>query len=185
MTAGPGRPAVFLDRDGTLIEDADYLADPEGVVLIAGAADALARLRAAGFALVVVTNQSGIARGRFTEGDYRRVSARLDELLAEGGVALDASLHCPHHPTYSGPCGCRKPAPGMLVSAAGALGLDLDRSWIVGDKVTDLQAGDAAGAAGILVRTGYGGTEEDELPGGGAVVDSIREAADHILASPR
>lgn len=180
MTEAGSRPAVFLDRDGTLIEDADYLSDPGGVVLIAGAVEALARLRAAGFALVVVTNQSGIARGLFTEADYRRVSARLDELLAEGGVSLDASVHCPHHPSHSGPCGCRKPASGMLVSAAGALGLDLSRSWIVGDKVTDLEAGAAVGAEGILVRTGYGGTEEDVLPGGRTVVDSIREAADHI-----
>ena len=182
----PLRPAVFLDRDGTVIEDADYLADPDGVVLIAGVGPALRRLREAGYALVVVTNQSGIARGRFSEGDYRRVSARLDSELERVGVRLDATLHCPHHPEHSGPCSCRKPAPGMLFSAAQALGLDLERSFIVGDKRSDLEAGAAAGVPGILVRTGYGDTEERRgmMPSDAAVDDTLVEAVERILAGP-
>jgi D-glycero-D-manno-heptose 1,7-bisphosphate phosphatase len=176
---------VFLDRDGTLIEDADYLADPDGVVLIPGAVRALTRLRAAGWALVVVTNQSGIARGRFTADDYHRVADRLDRLLAAAGVAPEATLHCPHHPAHTGPCACRKPAPGMLVTAAAALGLDLSRSWIVGDKLSDLEAGARVATRGILVRTGYGRTDERGAPPGTAVVDSIDQAVDHILGSAR
>lgn len=186
MTGTPEpRPVVFLDRDGTLIEDADYLADPEGVVLLPGAVEALARFRDAGWAAVVVTNQSGIARGLYGEADYRAVARRLEAMLAAEGVPVAATLHCPHHPDHSGPCACRKPAPGLLLAAVRALGLDLGRAVMVGDKVSDLQAGAAVGARPILVRTGYGAVTASGpgLPEGTVVVDGLAEAADHVLGA--
>ena len=105
--------AVFLDRDGTLIEEKTYLSDPEGVVLIPGTADALSDLRDAGFKLVVVTNQSGIARGLYSEHEYHAVAKRLDDVLAEAGSPVDATMYCPHHPAVGPVCECRKPATGM------------------------------------------------------------------------
>ena len=128
------RPAVFLDRDGTLIEDRHYLRDPEGVHLLPGAAGAVRQLNAAGVAAVVVTNQSGIARGLLTEADYRATADRLDELLAREDARLDGAYHCPHLPEISGPCECRKPAPLLYRRAAQDLDLDLARSWWVGDR---------------------------------------------------
>jgi D-glycero-D-manno-heptose 1,7-bisphosphate phosphatase len=122
------RAAVFLDRDGTIIEEAEYLADPHALVLLPGAAEALRALSAAGYPLVVVTNQSGIARGLYSEDEFRAVQARLYAVLAERGVRLDAVLHCPHHPDFTGPCDCRKPALGMYRKAQEALGLDLAAS---------------------------------------------------------
>lgn len=184
---GAARPtgrAVFFDRDGTLIEEAHYLADPDGVVLFEGAAAALRRLQEHGWRIVVVTNQSGIARGRLSEEQYEAVAGRLEALLALEGVALDASCHCPHHPEFTGPCGCRKPAPGMLLAAARALQLDPQRCFMVGDKAADIEAGRAVGASAILVRTGYGraversGALDERVP----VVDSLVEAVDRILA---
>lgn len=177
-----GRPAVFLDRDGTLIREADYLADPEGVALLPGVPRALAALREAGYALVVVTNQSGIARGLYTAEDYRRVAERLDAVLSAAGVPVDATYHCPHHPDFGGPCDCRKPSLGMHRQAARELGLDLARSWYVGDKPSDVIPASATGGRGILVRTGYGRSAEDEgvVPPGVAVLDDLEEAARFI-----
>jgi D,D-heptose 1,7-bisphosphate phosphatase len=180
-----GRPAVFLDRDGTLIRDADYLADPEAVALLPGIVEALGVLREAGHALVVVTNQSGIARGLYTEAAYRRVAARLDELLAAAGVPLDATYHCPHHPDFTGHCPCRKPALGMYRDAARDLGLDLARSWYVGDKASDVLPALATGGRGVLVRTGYGAATESrgELPDGVAVEDDLLAVARRVVAN--
>ncbi len=176
--------AVFIDRDGTLIEERHYLADPGGVELIAGSAAALRRLRRHGWRIVVVTNQSGIARGRLSVDDYHAVAARLDALLAAEGAWLDATCYCPHHPDVTGPCGCRKPAPGLLLAAARSLGVGPARSYMVGDKASDVGAGLAAGATPILVRSGYGRATEGEggLVEGLTVVDSLVEAADWILA---
>ncbi len=182
---GPGgvlRPAVFLDRDGTVVEEVKYLADPARVVLIPGALEALAALRAAGYALVVVTNQSGIARGFFSEEDYHAVARRLDELLAGAGLVLDATHFCPHHPEISGACDCRKPATGLHRKAAEELGLDLTRSYFVGDRVLDLLPALELGGEGILVRTGYGRREEEELPAVFVAVDDLLHAAGWILA---
>lgn len=177
---------MFLDRDGTLIEEVGHLGDPAGVVLIRGAAAALDRLAGAGFALVVVSNQGGVARGLFTEDDIRAVNARTAELLASAGSpAIDAWYWCPHHPDFSGPCDCRKPAPGMLKRAAEELDLDLGASWMVGDHPADAGAARAAGARSILVRTGHGllpGADHD--PGPGVLrVDDVSAAADVILSS--
>lgn len=153
----PPRPwAVFLDRDGTLLRLVPYLRDPERARLYRDTVAALRLLRAAGARLVVVTNQAGVARGLMTRADVARVNQRLMALLAVEGVWLDAIEVCPHHPDFTGPCRCRKPAPGLLTRAARRLGLDLARSWMVGDGPGDLEAGEAAGTRTALVRTGYG-----------------------------
>jgi D-glycero-D-manno-heptose 1,7-bisphosphate phosphatase len=125
------RPAIFLDRDGTLIVERDYLSDPEEVQLAPDAIGALRMLRRAGYALVVVTNQSGIARGLYGEADYHAVSTRLNEVLARAGAPLDGVYYCPHLPDVTGPCSCRKPATGMYLQASAELGLDPSRSWFV------------------------------------------------------
>ena len=167
------RAAVFLDRDGTIIEEKDYLCDPEDVVLVPGAAEALRDLRHAGFALVVVTNQSGIARGLYSERDFHAVQARLDSLLASYGVRLDAVMHCPHHPDFTGPCDCRKPRLGMYRRAAAALGLDLAASVYAGDRVTDVLPALETGGTGVLLRTGYGAEEAERVPAGIEVLDDL------------
>ncbi len=179
------RPAVFLDRDGTLIEQKEYLADPDGVVLLPGATDALASLRDARYALVVVTNQSGIARGLYGEAEYQAVSERVNRLLEKAGTPVDATYYCPHHPDLTGPCACRKPGIGMYRRAARELDLDLSASWYVGDKLSDVLPAGALGGRGILVRTGYGREHESRLPGGMAVVDDLAAAAGYILTARR
>ena len=164
MTPPPlhGRPAVFLDRDGTLIDELGYLADPAGVRLFPGAAAAVRALNDARLPVVVFTNQSGVARGMFTEDDLAAVHARLRELLAAEGARLDLVLYSPYHPEfgdarYRRRTDCRKPAPGMLLEARDRLDLDLAASWVVGDADRDLEAGRRAGVPGlILVRTGKG-----------------------------
>lgn len=153
--------AVFLDRDGTLIEEAHYLAAPEQVRLIPGAAAAVRRLNDAGVKVVVVTNQAGVARGFFPESRVAEIHAHLTAVLAAAGATIDAFYYCPHHPTagtgeFLTDCTCRKPSPGMLLAAARDLDIDLSRSWMVGDNSSDLGAGAAAGCRTVLVRTGYG-----------------------------
>ena len=182
-----GRPAVFLDRDGTLIEDTHYLVDPRHVRLLPGAVEALRRLRAAGFACVVVTNQSAIARGMLTEDGLRLVHEELARQLAERGVALDATYHCPEAPLGGDPTAVehpdRKPGPGMLLRAAADLGLDLGASWMIGDAISDALAGRNAGCRGsILVRTGRKPHEAgDGVARGFPVCRDLLEATGLIL----
>ena len=183
--AATGRPAAFIDRDGTLIVEREYLADPDRVELVPGAVDALRRLEEAGYARVVVTNQSGIARGWYGEDDYRAVLDRINELLAADRVSLDAVLHCPHHPDFTGPCDCRKPGPGMYRAASEELALAPERSWFVGDKLTDVAAAARFGGRAVLVRTGYGREEERLVPQDVEVADDMPAAADLILAATR
>ena len=180
-----GRAAVFLDRDGTVIQEREYLADPDGVSLIPGAIEGMHLLVEAGFRLVVVTNQSGIARGLYGVDDYRAVAGRLDEELAREGLTLDGTYFCPHHPEFSGPCKCRKPALGMYLQAARDLGLDLPDSFFIGDRRKDVEPGRALGGQGILVRTGYGVEEEAGVGEGTAVFDSLLDAARWIVAEGR
>lgn len=149
--APPLRPAVFFDRDGTLIADEHYLSDPERVRLLPGAAAAVRRVQDAGLAVVVVTNQSGIARGLFTEADYERVRDRVNALLAEGGARVDATYHCPHHPDFGPPCACRKPGIALFQQAASEHALDLARSAFIGDRLRDVQPAARFGALGVLV----------------------------------
>ncbi|HEY8468342.1 MAG TPA: HAD family hydrolase [Longimicrobiales bacterium] len=177
-----GRPAVFLDRDGTLVVERYYLADPARVELVEGAAAALRELAAAGYALVVVTNQSGIARGLYGEAEFRAVQRRIEELLRREGVELDGVYHCPHHPDYTGPCECRKPAPGLYRQAARELGLDLSRSVCIGDRLKDVLPARELGCAAILVRTGYGEEEARGAPEWVRVERDLAAAARAILA---
>jgi D-glycero-D-manno-heptose 1,7-bisphosphate phosphatase len=155
--------AVLLDRDGTLVEEVPYLHRPEQVVLLPGAGAALRALAEAGFALAVVTNQAGVARGYYDEAAVAATHRRLAELLAAEGVQLDGIWYCPHHPdgsvpAYARACPGRKPAPGMLHAAAAALGLDLTRTWLIGNHPDDAAAAHAAGATPLFVTTGDGAT---------------------------
>ena len=176
-----GRPAVFVDRDGTLIVEKHYLSDPAEVELIAGAGEALRRLAEAGYALVVITNQSGIARGRFTAADYERVQQRVRELLAAQGVRLDGVYYCPHHPDFTGPCDCRKPGLELYQRAARDLGLDLERSICVGDRIADVEPARRFRGRAVLVRTGYGAGEAARGWPQLEIVADMRAAADLIL----
>lgn len=151
MTATPLHPAAFLDRDGTLIEDEHYLGDPARVRLRPGAVDAVRRLNEAGLRVVIVTNQSGLARGYFTDDDYARVRDRVVARLAEGGARIDATYHCPHHPEHGGPCACRKPGLALFQQAASEHALDLARSAYVGDKLRDVLPAARTGGLGVLV----------------------------------
>jgi D-glycero-D-manno-heptose 1,7-bisphosphate phosphatase len=155
------RPGVFLDRDGTVIEERHFLFRPEEVQLLPTAGETIARLNSLGIPVAVVTNQAGIARGYFAESCIAEVHAKLDELLARHGAKVDRYEYCPHHPTeglgeYKIDCECRKPRPGMLIRSAAALDIDFARSLMVGDRLGDLQAGANAGCGSALVRTGYG-----------------------------
>jgi len=162
---GMHRPALFLDRDGTLIELVAYLSDPSGVALIPDAVADIRRAKAEGEAVVVVTNQSGIGRGYYDWDAFEAVQARMYDLLTAAGADVDAVYACPHPPPDAGgPASSpyRKPAPGMLLRAAEDLRLDLGRSRIIGDSVSDLAAGKAAGLpTGILVAGGYGARDAD------------------------
>ena len=177
-----GHPTVFLDRDGTLIVERAYLDDPGGVALVEGAADAIRRLKAAGFKVVVVTNQSGIARGLYSLEDYHAVARRLDSVLAHEDAPPDATYYCPHHPDHTGPCDCRKPDTGMHRRADARFGVDFSRSYYVGDKASDVLPASELGGQGILVRTGYGDEQADAVPESTWVVADVAEAADRILA---
>ena len=156
-----GQPAFFLDRDGVINEEVNYLGSPDRLRLIDGAAAAIRRINQLEIPVVVVTNQAGVARGYFSELDVAKVHAHLDFLLAELGAKVDLYRYCPHYheselEEYRRSCSCRKPQPGMLLDAADLLGLDPTRSVMVGDRPSDLEAGAAAGCRTILVRTGYG-----------------------------
>ena len=149
--AEPRRRAVFLDRDGTLVEDPGYLHDPVAVRLLTGVARGLADLDAAGLALVLVSNQSGIARGFFPPEAFAAVNRRLEELLGAGGPRFAGIYHCPHHPDYGGPCDCRKPAVQLFRQAAADLRLDLARSWFVGNRASDVEPAAVLGGRGLLI----------------------------------
>jgi len=177
----PPPPAIFLDKDGTLIEDVPYNADPDLIRLLPGAGEGARLLHDAGYALVVATNQSGIARGYFPMSAIAGVEARLRELLAP--VPLAGFYHCPHHPSgvvaeYATECDCRKPAPGMLLRAATELHLDLARSWMVGDILNDVEAGRRAGCRAALVDNGG---ETEWLPGPHRTPDLL--APDLLIAA--
>ncbi len=174
---------MFLDRDGTIIVERDYLSDPDEVVLIDGVAEALSEARAAGYALVIVTNQSGIGRGYFSWDDYRAIETRVESLLDAAGASVDATYVCPHDPSVLPACSCRKPATGLYVEAAAALDLDVASSWFVGDKESDVLPASAMGGRAILVRTGYGGELQSGAPTGVLVADDLRTAIDEILGS--
>lgn len=184
-------PAVFLDRDGTLMSDLGYLSDPRKVRLYSGTAKALRLLRSKGFRLFVVTNQSGVARGFFSLKSVRKTNNRFMDLLGKRGGRLDGIFYCPHYPggqvkSFSRTCSCRKPAPGMVRQACRKFPLDLNKSYMVGDKLDDLRLAKRAGlAGGFLVRTGNGRKSEKELGRAGlgktVVVKDILSAARWII----
>ncbi len=151
--------AVFLDKDGTLIEDVPYNVDPQQIKLTSGAIEGLLLLQQAGYKLIVITNQSGVARGYFPESALVAVEERLRQLLATEGIYLADFYYCPHHPDgvvpeFSLACDCRKPAPGLLLRAAGEHNIDLRSSWFVGDILNDVEAGHCAGCKTILLDNG-------------------------------
>lgn len=172
--------AVFLDRDGTLVHDPGYLRDPADVHLIAGVPEALTRLTEAGYRLVVVTNQSGIARGRLTHADLEAVNAEIARQLATHGVSIAAWFHCPHGPDEG--CPCRKPGTALHRDAAARFDLRLDRCWWVGDRLSDVEPATALGGRGIVVRTGEGPRHETAARKAGyPVAEDLRAAAETIL----
>lgn len=183
----PKRAAVFLDRDGTINEEKEYLYHAEDFTFIPGAVEAIKALKKAGFLVIVVTNQSGVARGYYTERDVDVLHEHIQEELARYATRIDAFYICPHHPTeglgnYRKSCGCRKGAPGMLLQAAADYQIDLSKSYIVGDKLADVEAGERAGCSSILVLTGYGSIECKRLAEGKArVCADLHDAARLIL----
>jgi D-glycero-D-manno-heptose 1,7-bisphosphate phosphatase len=181
--------AIFIDKDGTLIENLPYNVDPHLIRLSAGAGKSLLALQEAGYRIVVISNQSGVARGMFTEEDLGPVVVQLRHLLGNAGVRLDGFYFCPHHPAgsiekYAFACDCRKPQPGMIRQAAEDLGIDLASSWMIGDILDDVEAGHAAGCRSILIDDGK---ETEWIPGPlrtpDAKVPNLAAAADLILAS--
>jgi D-glycero-D-manno-heptose 1,7-bisphosphate phosphatase len=184
VKTGWARPAVFVDRDGTIILERNYLADPEQVELLPGAGPGLRSLSNAGYALVMITNQSGIARGFFDEDAYEAVRDRIGVLLADESIRLDAVLHCPHHPDFTGPCDCRKPGLALYRQAIEELNLDAGRSWMIGDRLHDLEPARLLGSRAILVRTGYGAEEAVRAAEAGwPVAEDMADAARRILAA--
>ena len=176
------RRAVFFDRDGTLIEDVGFVNDPAMVRLIDGAAQAVARVNAAGLLAIIATNQSGIARGIISLDRYHAVAARTIELLGAGGARIDAQFCCPHAPEISGPCDCRKPGVGLYREADARFGIDLARSIWIGDRMRDVQPARTLGGTGILVRTGLGESEAETAAAGGyAVVADVGTAVRSVL----
>lgn len=155
------KPAVFLDRDGTINIDYDHVHQIDKFDFIEGVIEACKALKEMGYLLVIVTNQSGIARGKFTEDQFLILTEWMDWSLADRGVELDGIYYCPHMPDFG--CDCRKPKPGMLLDAQKKLDIDMSASYMLGDKLSDIQAGKAAGVGtNILVRTGQALTEEGE-----------------------
>jgi D-glycero-D-manno-heptose 1,7-bisphosphate phosphatase len=159
--------AIFLDKDGTVIENVPYNVDPGRMRFLPGSADGLRRLSAAGFELVVISNQAGVARGRFPEDALRHVATRLSEMLSEADCRLAGFYYCPHHPLgsvtkYAVECDCRKPHPGLIRLASRELDIDLESSWLIGDILSDIEAGNRAGCRTVLIDSGG---ETEWLPG--------------------
>jgi D-glycero-D-manno-heptose 1,7-bisphosphate phosphatase len=181
---------VFLDRDGTLIEERGFLRDPNELRLIDGAAESILRLNNKGLITCIISNQSGVARGLMNEEDVRGMHRKLLEELKKEGANVERIYYCPHHPSgtvepYNRDCECRKPKPGMMRTAERELSVDLSRSYVVGDKLADIQAGHAVEATTILVLTGYGERSREIAEREGITADyiapSIREAIKFVV----
>lgn len=172
------RIGIFLDRDGTINEEVDFLSSPKDLRLIPGAADAIREANGLDAVVCVVTNQSGVARGLVTEAQLAEIHAALRAELARHDARLDAIYYCPHHrtmgePPYRKDCDCRKPLPGMVQSAAREFGIDPAQSFVIGDRFLDIGLANAVGATAILVRTGYGTTELSHPLPDGARIDYV------------
>ena len=178
------KQAIFFDRDGVVNVEVSYLCDPEKTELISGCAEAIRKIHAAGCLAIAVTNQSGIARKMYTADDMMSVHARIQQILLAHGTdcTVDAFYYCPHHKDFSGECSCRKPHPGMLLQAAEDFEIDLKNSAMIGDRMSDLHAGIAAGCRKcVLVKTGYGENEigkavEANCP----IAENLLDAVKHI-----
>lgn len=177
--------AVFLDRDGTINIEKEYLYQAEEFEFIPGAPEAIRLLNQAGVMVVVVTNQSGVARGYYSEEDVENLHRHIAVELENHGAHVDVWLYCPHHPdgrgSYALPCSCRKPLPGMLHEAAVRYDIDLDNSIMIGDKRADIEAGMAAGCRSVLVRTGYGADDEKYVGPQTVVRDDLLSAVKYLL----
>ena len=167
------RKAVFLDRDGTINFDPGYLGDPEQFRFLPGVVEALTRLHEAGYLIFVVSNQSGIARGFFRDEDLDRVHDKMRNALRAEGVVLDGIYYCPHHPDER--CSCRKPSPKMVLDASRSFGVDIEHSYFIGDRISDIETGKNAGCRTILVLTGAGRETQTSL--------SPSQNADRVAAS--
>ncbi len=178
---GATKQAVFLDRDGTINVEKEYLFRPEDFEFTPGAVEAIKILNHAGYLVIVVTNQSGVARGYYKESDVLHLHKYIDNLLNARGARVDSWYYCPHHPNgidpYNEICNCRKPMPGMLLQAAAEHSIQLSKSWMVGDKIADIEAGMAAGCRPLLVLTGYGSEIVNELPSDIPVCQNLMTAA--------
>ncbi len=172
--------AFFLDRDGVVVGQVHYLCDPAETRLETGVAGAIRRMHELGYLVVVITNQSGVARGKFTMNEVELVHRKISDLLAEHNEKIDAFYICPHHPDYDGVCSCRKPAPGLLLQAAEELDIDLASSIMVGDKLSDVKCGkNASLKASLLISTGYGSAEREKPEASGVdFVNNLNEAVD-------
>lgn len=187
LTTHKGSPAVFLDRDGTVNVEKHYLYKIEDFEFITGAPEAILRLNRAGYKVVIVTNQSGVARGYYDLDAVSILHNHLQKQLQEIGASIDGFYVCPHHPTagrdeYGTICDCRKGKPGMLLSAARELDLDLSRSFVVGDKPSDIETGFAAGCTPCLVLTGFGREAEPNVPETVKRFVDLPSAVDYIVA---
>jgi D-glycero-D-manno-heptose 1,7-bisphosphate phosphatase len=186
------RRAIFLDRDGTVSEEVGYVNHISRLRLLPRTAEAIRKINESQFLAVLVTNQAGVARGYFKEELVRRVHARLKEMLAEGRARLDGIYYCPHHPTAGEPpyrrdCNCRKPKPGMIEAAREDLAIDLSRSFMVGDKYSDIVFAHSVGIKGVLVKTGYGlgeieGSSADWTEQPDRISEDLSDAVDWILS---
>ena len=189
-----GHPAVFLDRDGTINVEVEYLSTAAELELIPGAPEGIRSLNQAGFLVIVITNQSGVARGLFDEERVWAINRSLEEMLARRGARIDAWYYCPHHPEHGGPdyrkrCSCRKPATGMVEQACRDFPIDLAASCIVGDSMRDVQVGWQCGMKSVLVRTGHGereikASQPDAISRLDCIARDIRHAAEWILSQP-
>lgn len=187
------RPAVFLDRDGTIIEEVGYLNRLDRLTFFPWTIDAIRAMNDAGIAVVVVTNQAGVAHGYYDETFVRETHREIEKRISEGRARVDAFYYCPHHPratldAYRQACECRKPGTGMLRQAAADLGLDLARSYVVGDRWGDVELGKAAGAKSVIVTTGYASGHELRTEGAAAadaVTDNLASAVGWIIGDLR
>ncbi|MFX1303244.1 MAG: D-glycero-beta-D-manno-heptose 1,7-bisphosphate 7-phosphatase [Promethearchaeota archaeon] len=154
------RKAIFLDRDGVINKEVNYLSKPNDFEFIEGSIDALKILKQKGYLIIVITNQAGIAKGFFTEETLESIHSKMTRILKQNNIELDGIYYCPHHPEFTGPCDCRKPKPGMILKAQLKYNIDLNNSYMVGDTLNDIETGKSARCKTILVLTGYGKEEQ-------------------------
>jgi len=155
--------AIFLDRDGVINNEVDHLSHPDDFEFIPGSIDAFKILKQKNFLLIVITNQAGIARGYFNEEALQRIHTKMIKILEQNSIILDDIFFCPHHPEFTGPCDCRKPKPGMILKAKNKHNINLKKSFMVGDTISDIEAGFKAGCKTVLVLTGYGREEQNKI----------------------